>query len=70
MHAGHGPKDAPHPTPLWQALRELHARGILHGDIRTEHVIVKAEDGRWKVMRCGPSRAFVTRLGSNLKLSC
>ncbi|KIY98612.1 hypothetical protein MNEG_9350 [Monoraphidium neglectum] len=32
-----------------QALRGIHACGVLHGDIRAENVFVAEEGGRWKV---------------------
>jgi serine/threonine protein kinase len=48
---------------VWQALRQLHAQGILHGDIRGENVILTFEDGgRRKVTHHGPFRVLVTRL--------
>jgi serine/threonine protein kinase len=64
------PKDRRTLRLILQALTELHARGILHGDIRAENVIVKVEGGIWKVMRCGPFRGFVAHPGSILKSSC
>lgn len=40
--------------PSQQVLRQLHAQGILHGDIRAENIFVAVEDGRWKVMHHSP----------------
>ncbi len=49
-------------TPLCfshiQALREIHAQGVLHGDIRAENVLVAPEGGRWKVMHLSPPLSY------------
>jgi hypothetical protein len=34
----------------------MHARGVLHGDIRAENVLVAAEGDCWKVMLDSPAR--------------